>query len=142
MDSPTIIKNLNYNPPQKPMFSAVDTYLHNRLFFQENICTDASFSSYLKPKESKQNSPENDTEISIFDAQKYFSESNITNQKDASEPSDAVSVPRLSSSSSVDGYGRNFRTRSFQATPTASSEASWNSQKGLLANPQVLFQLS
>lgn len=84
MDSPTIIKTLNYNPPQKPIFSAVDTYLHNRLFFQENICTDASFSSYLKPKESKQNSPENDTEISIFDAQKYFSESNTTNQKDAS----------------------------------------------------------
>ncbi|CAA2996284.1 Hypothetical predicted protein [Olea europaea subsp. europaea] len=39
------------------------------------------------------------------------------------------------STRTIDGYGRNFRTRSFQATPTASSEASWNSQKGLLANP-------
>ncbi|CAI9782925.1 unnamed protein product [Fraxinus pennsylvanica] len=142
MDSPTIIKTLKYNPPQKPMFSAVDTSLHYRSFVQENIFTNASFSSYPKPK---QNSPENDTEISIFDAQKYFSESNdpkdskrlsITNQKDASEPSDAVPVPRLSSASSVDGCGRNFRTRSFQATPTASSEASWNSQTGLLETPQ------
>ncbi|KAL2502080.1 Protein PHYTOCHROME KINASE SUBSTRATE 4 [Forsythia ovata] len=144
MDSPTIIKTLKYNPPQQPMFSVVDTSLHYRSFVQENTYTDASFSSYLKPKEPKQNSPENDTEISIFDAQKYFSESNdpkdskrpsTGNQKDVSEPSDAVSVPRLSSVSSVDGYGRNFRTRSFHATPTASSEASWNSQTGLLANP-------
>ncbi|CAA3033046.1 Hypothetical predicted protein [Olea europaea subsp. europaea] len=124
------------------MFSAVDTSLHYRSVVQENTFTDVSFSSYLKPKDTKQNSQENDTEISIFDAQKYFSENNdpkdrkisITSQKDASEPSDAVSVPRLSSVSSIDGYGRNFQTRSFHATPTASSEASWNSQTGLLAN--------
>ncbi|CAI9761240.1 unnamed protein product [Fraxinus pennsylvanica] len=126
------------------MFSVADTSLHNGSVVQENTFTDASFSSYLKPKEPKQNSPENDTEISIFEAQKYFSENDdpkdskglsITNQIDASDPSDAVSVPRLSSVSSIDGYGRNFQTRSFHATPTASSEASWNSQTGLLANP-------
>ncbi|EYU20870.1 hypothetical protein MIMGU_mgv1a026340mg, partial [Erythranthe guttata] len=34
------------------------------------------------------------------------------------------------------GYGsRDFRTRSFRGTPTASSEASWNSRTGLLRNP-------
>nr|CAD1828984.1 unnamed protein product [Ananas comosus var. bracteatus] len=43
--------------------------------------------------------------------------------------------PRGSSvSSSVDGYGRSSRIGPY-ATPTASSEASWNSRSGLLANP-------
>ncbi|KAL9232703.1 hypothetical protein vseg_007782 [Gypsophila vaccaria] len=93
-------------------------------------------------------------QISIFDAAKYFSgihdNNNNNNQSDQCNNKDGVDVgpivpPRLSSvSSSIEtssnyGGGRNshgnYRTRSFHATPTASSEASWNSQTGLLANP-------
>ncbi|KAJ6996772.1 protein PHYTOCHROME KINASE SUBSTRATE 4-like [Populus alba x Populus x berolinensis] len=96
-----------------------------------------------------------DSEISIFDAQKYFNESGSdprlskrvspVNAKleRVSERYDFPSVPRLSSaSSSVDGYGRNYRARSFHATPTASSEASWNSQAGLLSNPPGAIAVS
>ncbi|CAA0809778.1 Protein PHYTOCHROME KINASE SUBSTRATE 4 [Striga hermonthica] len=86
---------------------------------------DLSFSSYVKPKEKADEEPE----ISIFDAQKYFCEINDNNNN-----KNLNQDPRLSSVSS-EGYGRNFRTGSFNATPTASSEASWNSQTGLLANP-------
>ncbi|KAG8372276.1 hypothetical protein BUALT_Bualt12G0049500 [Buddleja alternifolia] len=145
MDPPTIIKTFKYNSPQQPMFNVIETPLHYKSSFAQNNSNfqDISFSSYLKPKDSPQNSqkkiengspPIDDTEISIFDAQKYFSETN--DPKDSiKECHDLQSVPRMSSVSSVDGYGRNFRTRSFHATPTASSEASWNSQTGLLANP-------
>ncbi|KAL5546996.1 hypothetical protein UlMin_006683 [Ulmus minor] len=97
------------------------------------------------------------TEISIFDAQKYFNELNIidpqkltinggssTNNNRVSplrNDVDLSGVSRFSSaSSSIDGYStisRNYQTRSFHsaATPTASSEASWNSQTGLLSIP-------
>lgn len=46
-------------------------------------------------------------------------------------------MARLSSVSSTENNNNNnhYRARSFHATPTASSEASWNSQTGLLANP-------
>ncbi|KAK4431994.1 protein PHYTOCHROME KINASE SUBSTRATE 4 [Sesamum alatum] len=106
---------------------------------------DASLPSYLiKPKDPTQNRlSEDDTEISIFDARRYFSDDDDGPSKDMirrqqqqeRSQDDFHSVPRISSVSSVDSYGRNFRTGSFQATPTASSEASWNSQTGLLSNP-------
>ncbi|KAL8041122.1 hypothetical protein ABFX02_10G146200 [Erythranthe guttata] len=116
---------------------------------------DISFSSYLKPGNKNPNpNPQkkphensaivDDTEISIFDAQKYFSENNEAKyskggavQVQPSPDNILSAATRVSSVSSTDGggYGRNFRTRSFNATPTASSEASWNSQTGLLANP-------
>lgn len=125
---------------------------------------DASFSSYLRPEEHKNpgsrsirasttTAVDDSAEISIFDAQKYFNELNvdahqkaITNNNRVS-PVDSIAVsdaPRFSSaSSSIDGYSnyssisRNYRARSFHvaATPTASSEASWNSQTGLLSVP-------
>ncbi|KAK6137004.1 hypothetical protein DH2020_029253 [Rehmannia glutinosa] len=128
------------------MFSVLETPtpLHYRssAFAQtmkNSTFEDISFSSYLKPKDPS-SSQNDDTEISIFDAQKYFCENNDpkyikTQQKQEPSSHDILSVPRMSSVSSVDGYGRNYRTRSFHATPTASSEASWNSQTGLLANP-------
>ncbi|KAE9588715.1 hypothetical protein Lal_00030348 [Lupinus albus] len=51
-----------------------------------------------------------------------------------------------SASSSVEGYGnmmRNYKARSFHAaTPTASSEASWNSQTGLLSHPKGAIPVS
>ncbi|KAJ9189386.1 hypothetical protein P3X46_000690 [Hevea brasiliensis] len=111
---------------------------------QKTIATirDSSF-SYL-------NNQVDDSEISIFDAQKYFNESgssdprvsncvspvNVIKLERISEQCDFSAIPRFSSaSSSVDGHDRNYRTRSFHATPTASSEASWNSQTGLLSNP-------
>ncbi|KAG8372277.1 hypothetical protein BUALT_Bualt12G0049600 [Buddleja alternifolia] len=147
MDPPTIIETFKYNSPhQQPMFSVVEPPLHYKSSFAQNNSNfqDISFSSYLKPKNSSENSqkkiengspPIDDTEISIFDAQKYFSETNDA-KDNIKECHELQSVPRMSSvSSSVDGYGRNFRTRSFHATPTASSEASWNSQTGLLAIP-------
>lgn len=42
----------------------------------------------------------------------------------------------------MEGYGRNFRSKSLRATPTASSEASWNSRTGLLSNPPGLTGVS
>ncbi|XP_072983397.1 protein PHYTOCHROME KINASE SUBSTRATE 4-like [Typha latifolia] len=71
-----------------------------------------------------------DTELSIFDAERYF--------RDGQDPSERCDLstanPRDSSVSSIDGYGRSTRNGVF-ATPTASSEASWNSRSGLLSNP-------
>ncbi|KAJ7972010.1 protein PHYTOCHROME KINASE SUBSTRATE 4 [Quillaja saponaria] len=106
-------------------------------------------------------------EISIFDAHKYFNElSDIDNPKvmisstsrvsplvnlngeHSSDRCGISSVPRRhsSASSSVDGSCgsiRNYRTRSFHAaTPTASSEASWNSQTGLLSHPPGTIAVS
>lgn len=126
--------------------------------------TDVSFSTYLKPppeldhhqqlKSSAAAPPVllDDSEISIFDAQKYFNESNpnpktrssssfsppqIISIHDHTNPDDHTNIlPRLSS---VDGYNR---ARSFHATPTASSEASWNSQTGLLSNPPGALAVS
>ncbi|XP_075491860.1 protein PHYTOCHROME KINASE SUBSTRATE 4-like [Primulina tabacum] len=148
MASATLLKNFNYNSSQQPMFNIIEAPLNFTSFAQNNSpFKDLSFSSYLKPKDKQNetNSPIDDTEISIFDAQKYFSETNDSKsyqkktiqqkQKEVSEQ-DSVSIQRQSSvNSSADGYGKNFRSRSFKTTPTASSEASWNSQTGLLANP-------
>lgn len=121
------------------------------------------------------------SELSIFDAKKYFNEvpgnninkvSPITNSMSMSEqyidhsvvasPEDQDSdkdyelskskpwtcgVAHPSSavvSGSIDGYHRrSYRARSFHsATPTASSEASWNSQAGLLSNPPGAISVS
>ncbi|KAI4381584.1 hypothetical protein MLD38_007645 [Melastoma candidum] len=85
-----------------------------------------------------------DMELSIFDAEKYFNETNDHLENgDLGKGRfqllhDPPALPRISSaSSSTDVYGRNYRTQSFRSyvTPTASSEASWNSQTGLLSNP-------
>ncbi|KAL8489073.1 hypothetical protein ACS0TY_025109 [Phlomoides rotata] len=141
MEPPTIVKTFKYTSSQQPMFNVLEPPLHyNRSSSLQTTQTnyqDISFSSYLKSKEPSpkphQNDVVDDTEISIFDAQKYFSDnSDIKKQQHMS----AASHDHVNNSvSSADGYGRNFRTRSFHATPTASSEASWNSQTGLLANP-------
>ncbi|XP_027154920.1 protein PHYTOCHROME KINASE SUBSTRATE 4-like [Coffea eugenioides] len=151
--SPTTISNtFKYNSPHQPIFNIVEAPFHHKSFAQSYTTRDASFSPYLKPKEPDRfpsqvvTSVADDTELNVFDAQKYFSES--TNEpkeskgiyssqsslNHASEPSDA-GWRFSSASSTVDGYSRNFQGRSFHATPTASSEASWNSQTGLLSNP-------
>ncbi|XP_026424881.1 protein PHYTOCHROME KINASE SUBSTRATE 4-like isoform X1 [Papaver somniferum] len=114
----------------------------------------ASFSTYLPPKDQKQESNVPDSELNIFEAERYFNDvqdrKELNNNVSTMGPSlgrvcvyrnDETSManPRLSAVSSVDGsstnYARNFRSGSFHATPTASSEASWNSQTGLLSNP-------
>ncbi|GLT40872.1 hypothetical protein SLA2020_149750 [Shorea laevis] len=93
----------------------------------------------------RDDNPADETEISIFDAQRYFSDTTadprlckrvspiIVSNLDTFP--DRLSVSRFSSASSADGNGRSYRPRSFHATPTASSEVSWNSQAGLLSNP-------
>ncbi|PIA59706.1 hypothetical protein AQUCO_00400540v1 [Aquilegia coerulea] len=104
------------------------------------------YSTSFPPKPLSQQVIAEDVEISIFDAEKYFNENE--GQDDDDENNKVIKCvedkcvvptinPRLSSASSVDdGYGRNYRTTgSFNATPTASSEASWNSQSGLLSHP-------
>ncbi|KAJ6419622.1 hypothetical protein OIU84_029689 [Salix udensis] len=116
---------------------------------QKSTVTDESFSSYLRPTPEQINQVDG-SEICIFDAQSYyFNESGSdhklnkrvspanANPERISERYDFSSVPRFSSGSTsvVDGYGRNYSARSIHATPTASSEASWNSQTGLLSNP-------
>ncbi|XP_011079218.1 protein PHYTOCHROME KINASE SUBSTRATE 4 [Sesamum indicum] len=118
---------------------------------QTTVKTTFKDASYLKPKDPTQNRlTDDDTEISIFDARRYFRDDNDGGLKDMlrrqqlqQEPfHDFHSVSRLSSVSSVESYGRNFRIGSFQATPTASSEASWNSQTGLLSNPSDSVSVS
>ncbi|KAE8733380.1 Detected protein of unknown function [Hibiscus syriacus] len=112
----------------------------------------------MKTMNGVQVSADEDTEISIFDAKKYFNESN-------SEPIVSLDIPNLvhvssehgvggdnsaldgrfsSASSAADGYGygMTYRLRSFHATPTPSSEASWNSQTGLLSNPTGAIAVS
>ncbi|KAL1548813.1 protein PHYTOCHROME KINASE SUBSTRATE 4 [Salvia divinorum] len=147
MDPPSMVKSFKYSSTQQqPMFPVLETPLHYRSSSSPHsngtTFQDASISSYLKPNDKKSQekilAAVEDTEISIFDAQRYFSDNTDPKEIIKKQPMshDIPSVPRLSSVSSTDGYaGRNFRTRSFHATPTASSEASWNSQTGLLANP-------
>ncbi|KAJ0978079.1 hypothetical protein J5N97_013553 [Dioscorea zingiberensis] len=74
-------------------------------------------------------------ELSIFNADRYFSD--ISNKKSiiTRQSCDLSTNPRDSSVSSVDTFTRNYRSTSFRATPTASSEASWNSHTGLLPKP-------
>ncbi|KAF3618895.1 putative protein gar2-like [Capsicum annuum] len=132
MDSQTTVKTLTEDP------------LQYRAFVQNHILKDASFSTYIKPEE---HTPPEDSEINVFDAKKYFSETNDSSpevENKLVEPCELASAHRHSSVSSVDNnsYGRNFRANSFRATPTASSEASWNSQTGLLANPPGAISVS
>ncbi|KAK8942694.1 Protein PHYTOCHROME KINASE SUBSTRATE 4 [Platanthera zijinensis] len=94
-----------------------------------------------------------DSEISIFGAERYFKEGQDSNENSKkltaalspiAEKHDLGSTPRPpeSSVSSLDGRLRNSRNRSFHAAPTVSSEASWNSQTGLLKNPPGSFSVS
>ncbi|KAF7852212.1 hypothetical protein BT93_L5364 [Corymbia citriodora subsp. variegata] len=129
-----------------------------------SFATDFSF-SYLRPpsddEEPRRPSREHhqcvadDSELSIFDARKYFNETNDQGFTDSpgvisplkeNLPDPSLLLPRLSSASSsvVDGNGRNYRARSFPSyvTPTASSEASWNSHTGLLSNPPGAIPVS
>lgn len=111
--------------------------------------TDVSFSSYLTPiKPDKRNSSPHDhpgstadySEMSIFNAQKYFNEGSQHDEVLSSSKrisplkeinnlnlADSSSLQRFSPASSTVGYGPGYRTRSL-----TSSEASWNSQSGLL----------
>ncbi|GMH20251.1 hypothetical protein Nepgr_022092 [Nepenthes gracilis] len=134
--------NRGLNQQLSPMFDITETSIVTTQF---NLAIPnlrgASFSSYLQPKDpiAPTKHRAEDTEISIFEAEKYYRgvhDQRTIDEGMPSKQSDLSSVPRLSSVSSVDdGYGRNYRARSFHATPTASSEASWNSQTGLLSNP-------
>lgn len=148
MASPTV-KTFKYTTAaQHPILSVIETPLKYRSFVHGSSNNNNNSNAYVHLQEVLQSAetsmngvhspPTDDSEINVFDAQKYFSESNdpeeILSPSSNQVPID--SVARLSSVSSVDGYGRNnFRVRSFHATPTASSEASWNSQTGLLTNP-------
>ena len=140
----------------QPIFDIIEPTHPYISYPQKSTVRDASFSSYLRPTPEQLNRVD-DSEICIFDAQSYyFNEggscdpklnkrvSPVTNLELLSERYDFSSVPRFSSASSsvVDGYGRNYRARSFHATPTASSEASWNSQTGLLSNPPGAIAVS
>ncbi|KAJ4838863.1 hypothetical protein Tsubulata_010899 [Turnera subulata] len=155
MERTTVIKTIppGGGVPQKPIFD-IKQHTPPPAGFplpQKTAVKDVSFSSYIKPEPNNQ--VVDDSEISIFDAQKYFNDGageakmmskrvspvdgNVTTNHFSSVP------PRFSSaSSSVDGYGRNYRASSFHATPTASSEASWNSQTGLLSNPPGAIAVS
>ncbi|XP_023521816.1 protein PHYTOCHROME KINASE SUBSTRATE 4-like [Cucurbita pepo subsp. pepo] len=121
------------------------------------------------------------SELSIFDAKKYFNEVSTNNinkvspvtsidpmlmLKGQSEDQDSDKDSELSRSkpwtcggvtppssvvaskfspvvASIDGYRQSYRARSFHSTtPTASSEASWNSQTGLLSNPPGAISVS
>ncbi|KAJ4764359.1 Phytochrome kinase substrate-related family protein [Rhynchospora pubera] len=70
-----------------------------------------------------------DTELSIFDAKKYF------NDCSATEKHDIPTNQRPSSVSSIESYAKKHPNRGI-LTPASSSEASWNSRSGLLPNSQ------
>lgn len=70
----------------------------------------------------------NDAELSIFDAKKYFNDCTVTEKHVIPTNQRAPSV------SSIDSYGKNYCNGSI-LTSAASSEASWNSQSGLLPHP-------
>ncbi|XP_028772880.1 protein PHYTOCHROME KINASE SUBSTRATE 4-like [Neltuma alba] len=162
MERTTVMKTFHGNliPPKSPA-------LRDR---------DASFSSYLRPDEAiscQRHLPVglggcralDDSELSIFDAHKYFNEATNNDMQKVSISSNSRVSPlvnlnvehnperggtiteprRYSSASSIEGYSniRNYRARSFHAaTPTASSEASWNSQTGLLSHPPGAISVS
>ncbi|KAG6481476.1 hypothetical protein ZIOFF_058080 [Zingiber officinale] len=80
-----------------------------------------------------------DTELNIFDAERYFREDNppaaakntlVVNE--VLERRDLSCDPRTSSVSSADGLRRN--DRGGETPPTSSSEASWNSKSSLLSH--------
>ncbi|CAA0837364.1 Protein PHYTOCHROME KINASE SUBSTRATE 4 [Striga hermonthica] len=130
MDPPKVIpKPPRYNPSQKnPVFE------HFRSFFQSTNPNSISLPPDAKPEAN------DEPEISIFEARKYFNDNknkNNINNNIVVNSGDFIKIQQNRPSSvSSDGYGRKFRTSSFHATPTASSEASWNSQTGLLVNPR------
>lgn len=167
MERQTIKKPLNGRGNNIPK----DTFpLHymGRPFEQKTTLKDASFSSYLrpepppppppKPEDNSRFAVDDSDQISVFEAENYFSEKdqNGSNKRDSLTENhhndkaaqqrgcEFSAISRLSSVSSTDGYGYGgkLRARSFHATPTASSEASWNSQTGLLSNPQGSIPIS
>ncbi|KAJ0243945.1 Protein PHYTOCHROME KINASE SUBSTRATE 4 [Hirschfeldia incana] len=99
---------------------ALDPYI--KIIQSRSLDIDVSFSSYLKPdnNEQHQQKEQEENEISIFEARRYFSESGSNQTRN-------LSGPRFSSASSA-------KVSSFSVGHTASSEASWNSQTGLLRN--------
>ncbi|KAJ8425522.1 hypothetical protein Cgig2_019249 [Carnegiea gigantea] len=122
----------------KPMFKIIEPSIVRAHFASKR---DASFSSYLQPghlrNQKQQRRTEDCDQISIFDAAEYFKGVHDDEQKEqATLPRvlDLSSMGKISSVSSIDNG--NYRARSFHATPTASSEASWSSRMRLLqANP-------
>ncbi|EOA19406.1 hypothetical protein CARUB_v10001066mg [Capsella rubella] len=101
---------------------ALDPYI--KILQNRSDGIDVSFSSYLKPDNNEQRQKEHeDTELSIFEAKSYFSETG----SDEKCQTRNLSGPRFSSVSSA-------KVSSFTVGHTASSEASWNSQTGLLCN--------
>ncbi|CAA7033959.1 unnamed protein product [Microthlaspi erraticum] len=101
---------------------ALDPYI--KILQSRSNDIDVSFSSYLKPDnnnngQQQQQKEQEDTELSIFEARSYFSESGSNDR--------SHNGPRFSSVSSA-------KVSSFTVGHTASSEASWNSQTGLLCN--------
>ncbi|XP_042513687.1 protein PHYTOCHROME KINASE SUBSTRATE 4-like [Macadamia integrifolia] len=152
MERFSVSETFNGGLSQKPIFEQNEPSLPYTSFPPNSHLRDISFSSYTKPGEPKLLAEErfrrqiDDTEISIFDAEKYFNEGRDQKEKKQTstvtlnleripDRSALSTVSRVSSVSSVDGHGKNYRSGSFHATPTASSEASWNSQSGLLSIP-------
>ncbi|XP_058071068.1 protein PHYTOCHROME KINASE SUBSTRATE 4-like [Magnolia sinica] len=158
-DDSFFFSSFNGSLGQRSTFQTTDISLPYTRFQSKPNFRDNSFSSQICPdtattvaKPSLKPAVGNradDTEINIFDAKQYFDEDPDQKQIKTSQPLDHIAercdlstAPHLSSVSSVDGFGRNCRSGSFHATPTASSEASWNSQSGLLSNPSGSISIS
>lgn len=110
------------------------------------LLKDSQIFTYMRPNSSKlpgdclpQNADE--TEISIFDADRYFNgsqDSTLSSKKLSVTVNEAAEQRE----SSVDVFSRSFRPHSFRSTPTASSDASWSSQTGLLRKHHGNFSLN
>lgn len=127
--------------------------LNGNKFVPKTTQKDSIFSTYIKPESPKKDQVEDipggtiddSDQISVFEAEDYFNEEKTkpVPKTEADETLEPVADSRvLSISSSIDIYRRKYRVNSYQATPTASSEASWNSQTGLLTNPQGSVPIS
>ncbi|XP_020583039.1 protein PHYTOCHROME KINASE SUBSTRATE 4-like [Phalaenopsis equestris] len=134
--------NPNFNgaaaPPQKPnLFLSPTSQIS---LPPKPHLKDPPISPYLQPHRPNPSGGDHlrlsadDSELSIFNAERYFNEGHDSNE--TSKKLTPIAERRdLSPVSLLDGFSRNSRSRSFHTTPTVSSEASWNSQAGLLKNP-------
>ncbi|KAK1393611.1 Protein PHYTOCHROME KINASE SUBSTRATE 4 [Heracleum sosnowskyi] len=158
METPPVIKmnTFKYNSSsvgQPPLFFHNSNTMESpQLQFHSASVFSASNNqiTYLKPpSETKSSTAQvvvEDAEISIFDAQKYFNDTSDPKTRLSISPS-VISTPTHDDESTISnnniinpsrlscGSAGYNRVRSFHATPTASSEASWNSQTGLLSHP-------
>lgn len=146
-------QNPNFTSPLKAILPDVSSVSSYQLDVDQIIIKREESQNIRRPnKSSPPSSPPvaDDSELSIFDARNYFNDSIVNNNSSTTQQQQkkkilnihqhhhipAVYTPasQLSASLVADGFRRRSGSLQSYATPTASSEASWNSHTGLLTN--------